>query len=82
MPRQKWCEVRSDCNRSDSWSTASVRDAERLVQIQVADVGTKVSGAAKSDLGVHVSAVHVNLSAVTVNDVTNLLLETKAKHAR
>jgi hypothetical protein len=49
-----------------------VRDAERLVQVQVADVGADVAGAAEADLGVHVGAVHVHLAAVLVHDPADL----------
>ena len=53
-------------------TAAAVGDAERLVQVQVADVGAEVAGAAQPDLRVHVGAVHVHLAAVLVDDVAHL----------
>jgi hypothetical protein len=49
-----------------------VRDAERLVEIQVADVGAEIAGPAQADLGVHVRPVHVDLATVPVDDVADL----------
>ena len=37
----------------------------------MADVGTEVAWPAKTDLRVHIRAVHVNLTAVTVNDLAD-----------
>jgi len=48
---------------------AAMRDAEGLVQVDVADVGADVGGAAEADLRVQVGAVHVNLAAVGVDDL-------------
>jgi hypothetical protein len=51
---------------------------ERLVQIDVADIGAVVAGPRQSDLRVQVRPVKVNLPAMRVNDVAdraNPLLE-------
>jgi hypothetical protein len=53
-----------DADRTDARSTAAMRDAEGLVQVQMANVGADVAGTAKADLRVHVRAVHVDLAAV------------------
>ncbi len=66
-------EVRGDADRAHAGTAAAVRDAERLVQIEVADVGADVAGAAEADLRVHVGAVHVDLPAVLVDDLDDLL---------
>ena len=60
-------------DRANSWTTPSMRDAEGLVEIQVADIRTDVTGAAESDLGVHVSAVHVDLTTCLVDHGADLL---------
>jgi hypothetical protein len=65
-------EVRAHADRAHARAAAAVRDAERLVQVQVADVGADVAGAAQADLRVHVRAVHVHLPAVLVHDRADL----------
>src|ERR1700738_2904410 len=59
-------------DRADARSAAAVGDAESFVEIEMANVGAHVAGAAKADLRVHVRSVHVNLAAVGMNDVANL----------
>ena len=59
-------------DRTDAGTATAVRDAKSLVQIQMANVRAIIAGAAKTDLRVHVCAVHVNLPAVRVHDLANL----------
>ncbi len=66
-------EVSRHRDRPHAGSTSPVRDAERLVQVQVADIGSHVGGAGEADLGVHVRAVHVDLAAPRVDDRAHLL---------
>ena len=49
-----------------------VGDAERLVQVQVADVAAEPTGSGHADEGVEVGAVDVDLAAVGVDDVADL----------
>src|SRR6202043_3330628 len=65
-------EVRGDADRSHAGTAAAVRDAEGLVQVEMADVGADVAGAAEADHGVHVGAVHVDLPAMPVHDLAQL----------
>ncbi len=65
VARQERREVRRRADRSHARAAAAVRDAERLVQVEVAHVRADVAGAADADLRVHVRAVHVDLSAVS-----------------
>ena len=58
-------------DRSHTWAAAAVRDAKRLMQIQMANIGAVIAGATKADLRIQVCAVHINLAAVGVNDVAN-----------
>ena len=44
MTREKWGEMLCDANRADAGSAATVRNAERLVKVQVADVGADEPG--------------------------------------
>jgi hypothetical protein len=68
VPRQERREVPAHADGAHAGTAAAVRDGEGLVQVQVADVRADVAGAAQADLGVHVGAVHVDLTAVAVDD--------------
>ena len=61
-------QMRGDADRAHPRAAAAVRDAERLVQVDVADVGAHVAGPAEADLRVQVGAVHVDLPALLVHD--------------
>ncbi len=60
--------MRGHTNRSHARTAATMRNAERLVQIDVADIGAEFGGPAHADLRVQVRAVHINLAAVLMND--------------
>ena len=60
-------KVRSHRDRAHAGSAAAVRDAEGLVQVQVADVGADVARLGEAGLRVHVGAVHVDLAAGVVD---------------
>ena len=60
-----------DADRSHAGPAAAMRDAESLVQIEMADVGAVVAGPAEPDLRVQIGAVEINLSAVGVHDLAN-----------
>jgi len=53
-------------------AAAAVRNAKRLVQIHVAHVRADVPGPAQPNLRVQVRAVHIDLSAVGMDDFANL----------
>ena len=72
MAGQERREVLRDADRPHAGTAAAVRDAERLVQVEVADVGADVAGRGEADLRVHVRAVHVDLAAVLVDDLADL----------
>jgi hypothetical protein len=48
MARQERREVRGHADRAHARAAAAVRDAEGLVQVQVADVGADVAGRGQS----------------------------------
>ena len=73
VPRQIRREVRRHGDRPHARAAAAVRNRERLVQVQVADVGADRRRARQPDLRVHVRAVHVDLPAVLVDDRADLL---------
>ena len=66
-------EVRGDADRPHAGAAAAVRNTERLVKVEVADVGADVAGRGEADLRVHIGAVHVNLSAVRVDGGADVL---------
>jgi hypothetical protein len=47
VARQERREVLGDADRAHARAAAAVRDAERLVQVEVADVGADVAGPAE-----------------------------------
>ena len=65
-------EVGSHADGSYSGTAAAVRHCEGLVQVQVAYVGADEAGVGDADLTVHIGSVHVDLTAVLVDDVADL----------
>ena len=73
MAGQELHQVLGHADGAHARAAAAVRDAEGLVQVQMAHIGADVAGPAKADLGVHVGAVHIDLPAVGVDDFADLL---------
>src|SRR5437868_14033968 len=69
--RQERSEMFCHADGTDAWAAAAMWDAEGFVQVQVADVGPDVAWPAKTDLRVHIRAIHVNLAAGGVHDVAD-----------
>mmetsp|Transcript_91931 Transcript_91931/g.281295 ORF Transcript_91931/g.281295 Transcript_91931/m.281295 type:complete len:932 (-) Transcript_91931:353-3148(-) len=80
--RQVRRQVLPDADRPEARAAAAVRDAERLVQVEVAHVGADHAGGSQAQLRVHVSAVHVHLAAVVVDSLAHLLDIVLEKGAR
>ena len=55
-------------DRAHAGPSAAVGDAERLVQVQVGDVGTELARASESDHRVEVRPVEVHLAAGLVDE--------------
>ena len=72
MGGQEGRKVGLHANGAHAGAAASVRDAEGLVEVEMADVGADLAGGREADLGVHVGAVHVDLAAVVVDDLADL----------
>jgi hypothetical protein len=66
-----WHEMSGDADRSHTRTAAAVWNAKGFVQVQVANVGTVITGSTETDLRVHVCAVHVNLAAMRMNNPAN-----------
>ena len=58
-------------HRTDARAAAAVRDAERLVQVEVRHVRAEVAGRREADQRVEVGAVDVHLPAVRVHDLAD-----------
>ena len=72
MAGQERCEMRLDADRAHARAAAAMRNAERLVQIEMGDVGAVIAGPRQADLRVHVGAVEIDLSAMAVHDVADI----------
>ena len=59
-------------DRADARAAAAVRDAERLVQVQVRHVGAERRPGGQADQRVEVGAVHVDLAARLVHGRADL----------
>ncbi len=73
LVRQEFRQVGADADRADAGAAAAVRDAEGLVQVQVADVAAEGARRGQADQRVHVGAVDVDLAAVRVHDLAQFL---------
>ena len=70
MTGQEVCQSRYDADRTHARTATAVRNAERFVQIQVANIRADIAWARDANLRIHVGAVHIDEPAVGVNDVT------------
>ena len=57
----------ADPDRADTRTASTMRDAERLVQVQMTDVGPERPRAGDADEGVEVGSVDVHLAAGLVH---------------
>lgn len=58
-------------DRSHSRTAAPMGDAKGLVQIQVADIRADIARAAESHLGIHIGSIHIDLSAMCMDDLAD-----------
>mmetsp|Transcript_25785 Transcript_25785/g.74613 ORF Transcript_25785/g.74613 Transcript_25785/m.74613 type:complete len:257 (+) Transcript_25785:401-1171(+) len=73
VAREEGCEVGSDSDRSHARSSTTVGNAEGLVKIQVTNIGTDQTRAREADLGIHVGAIHIHLTAGLVDGLDDFL---------
>ena len=73
MTGQKRSKMGCDGDGADPRTAAAMRDTESLVQIQVAHIGANIPGPANANLGIHVGAIHINLTTEGVYKAANLL---------
>src|ERR1700750_2254836 len=70
--------MRLDADRSHTRAAAAMRDAECLVQVEMADIRAVIAGPGQPDLRIHVGTVEIDLAAMVMHDVAdlaNMLLE-------
>src|SRR3979411_1324956 len=72
MPRQERRQMGFDADRPHPGTAAAVRNAEGLVQIEMADIGAVIAGPRQPDLRIHVGAIEIDLSAMAMHDLANL----------
>ena len=65
-------QVRFDTNRPHAGATAAMRNAKRLVQVQVADIATHIAGPGKPHHRVHIGPIDIDLTAMIVGDACHL----------
>jgi hypothetical protein len=73
VPRQERHQVLGHADRPDAGATAAVRDAEGLVEVEVAHVGAEAPRPGQPDHRVEVGAVDVDLPAGVVHRRADLL---------
>ena len=64
--------MRRNTDRANTRPAATMRNAEGLVQVQVADIGTKLWRRAMPDKGVQIGPVDIDLTAGFMDDVAQL----------
>ena len=72
MTRQERQQMLGHTDGADTGSTTPMGDAERLVQIEVTDVGAEGARAAQADLGIEVGPIQIHLAAMVVNQAADL----------
>jgi hypothetical protein len=67
-------------NRTDTRPTTTVRDAEGLVQIQVADISPKRARPAEPNLRIQIGSIEIHLPSVLMHERTDFT-NTNLKHS-
>ena len=60
-------QMRLDADGSHARAAAAMRNAECLVQVQVADIAAQIAGAGKAHHRVHVGPVDIDLPAMVMD---------------
>ena len=61
--------MRSNADRSHSWSAAAVWNTECLVQIEMANVCANLARSHESNERIEIRSVHIDLAAVLMNNL-------------
>src|SRR5580704_13096402 len=71
MTRKERRKMRSDADRTHARAATAVRNAERLVQIEMADIGAVIAGPRQSDLRIQIRTVEIDLPTMAMHDVAD-----------
>jgi len=69
---EEWRKVGSHTNGTHTRATTTVRNAESLVEVKMADISTNSARAGQTHLGIHDGTIHVNLTAILMNNIANV----------
>ena len=72
MTREKWQQMLAHADGANPWSTSAMGNAERLVQVEMADIRPKRSWPAHTDLSVEVGTIQIHLTAMLMNQAADL----------
>src|ERR1700751_4083165 len=64
--------MRFDSDWTNTWPPSAMRNTERLVEIQVANARPQVCRPAQTNHSVHIRSVHVDLTAVAMNNLAQV----------
>ncbi len=65
---------------SDTWATASMRDGEGLVKVEMTHVSSDYAGRCESQHSVKVGSVEINLTTIVMDNIADLL-DTSFEHS-
>ena len=71
MTGQERSEMGCNADRTHSWATTTVGDAEGLVEIQVANVRPIGTRPTEAHLGIEIGAIEIHLATVGMHQVTD-----------
>src|SRR3954469_8456098 len=64
--------MRLDPDRPHAGAAAAMRNAERLVQVEMADIGAVIAGPREAYLRIEVGAVQIDLPAMAMHDIADI----------
>src|SRR5210317_297533 len=64
-----WGQIFNDTYRANTWSAASMRNAESLMQIEMRHISSKFSWLTQTNHRIQVGSINVNLTAMIMNNV-------------
>src|SRR5262245_19464907 len=71
MSRQKRRKMPRHTDWTHARPSAAMRNAECLVQVQVAYVRPDITGTTETDLGIHIRTVHIDLAPLRMDDLAD-----------